>query len=235
MVNQQDEQMQAEILREVADEMKEEQLKKLWKKIGPYVTGLIVSVLVITAGVELYKGYQSRRSLEEAEKLQNALSLIEANDAAAGAEILKNLSETSTRGYRYLAAFHYADYLTEQGPEKYEEAIHTLDTIISDKSAPEPFKNLALFDRILLQSEIGSLNTEEMEKELDKLASKSDAWAPMALEFSAELALRQGDTEKAKARWQQILSMPGVSEEKRARIAQYIAFVDANLKNEAGK
>ena len=235
MVDHQDEQMQAEILREVAEEMKEEQLKKLWKKIGPYVLGLIVAALLVTAGVEFYKGYQSRRSLAEAEQLQEALSLIETDDAASGAEILKTLSETSTRGYRYLAAFHYADYLTEQGPDKYEEAIHTLDKIISDNKAPQPFKNLALFDRILLQNEIGSLNAEEMEKELDKLASKSDAWAPMALEFSAELALRQGDTEKAKKHWQKILSMPNVSEEKRARIAEYISFVEANQKKEAGK
>ena len=222
--------MEAEILREVAEEMKEEQLKKLWKKIGPVVTGLIVLALVITGGVELYKGYQHRRSLEESEQLQTALRLIESDDAATGAEMLKTLSETSSRGYRYLAAFHYADYLAEQGQDKYEEAIRTLDGIISDHDAPEPFKNLALFDRILLQNENGSLNAEEMESELDKLAAKSDAWAPMALEFSADLALRQGNVEKAKSCWQQILGMPGVSEDKRVRIAEYISLMEGNAK-----
>ncbi|MBR1778343.1 MAG: tetratricopeptide repeat protein [Alphaproteobacteria bacterium] len=237
MANQQDEQtpLEAEILREVAEEMKEEQLKQLWKKIGPFVTGVIVLALVVTGGIEFYKSYQNRRSLEESELLQTALSLVETDEAAAGSEMLKTLSETSSRGYRYLAAFHYTDYLVSQGQDKYEEAIHTLDRIISDQKAPQPFKNLALFNRILLQNENGSLNYEEMESELNKLAAKSDAWAPMALEFAAQLALRQGDTEKAKSYWQKILGMSGVSEEKRIRIAEYISFIEGNQKSESGK
>jgi len=236
VAKQQDEQtpIEAEILREVAEEMKEEQLKRLWKKISPVVTGLIILALVITGGIEFYKNYQKRRSLEEAQQLQTALQLIEQDDAAAGSEMLKTLMKTSTRGYRYLAAFHYADSLINQGADKYEEAIHVLNGIISDKDAPQPFKNLALFDRILLQNENNTLNFEEMEAELDKLATKSDAWAPMALEFSADLALRQGDVEKAKSRWQQILSMPGVAEEKRVRIAEYISILE-NKTAEVGK
>ncbi|MBO4520229.1 MAG: tetratricopeptide repeat protein [Alphaproteobacteria bacterium] len=226
--------MEAEILREVAEEMKEEQLKRLWKKISPVVTGLIVLALVITGGVELYKEYQHRRSLEEAQQLQTALQLIENGKDDAGAEILKTLSVTSTRGYRYLAAFHYADYLAGRGKDKYGEAIYVLNEIISDKDAPQPFKNLALFDRILLQNESDTLNYEEMEAELDKLATKSDIWAPMALEFSADLALRQGNVEKAKSRWQQILGMSGVSEEKRVRIAEYISIMNSNA-DKAGK
>ena len=119
MAQQHDEQMEAEILREVAEEMKEEQLKQLWKKISPIVTGLIVFALVVTGGVEFYKEYQRRRSLEESEQLQTALNMIESDDAEAGAETLKKLYETSSRGYRYLAAFHYVDYLVGQGQEKY--------------------------------------------------------------------------------------------------------------------
>ncbi|MBR1945837.1 MAG: tetratricopeptide repeat protein [Alphaproteobacteria bacterium] len=235
MANQLDEQMEAEILREVAEEMKEEQLKRLWKKISPFVTGLIALALIVTGGIEFYKSYQKRRSLEESEQLQTALRLIEADDAETGANMLKTLFETSTRGYRYLAAFHYTDYLIGQGQDKYEEAVHTLDEIISDKKAPQPFKNLALFDKILLQSENGSLNFEEAEAELEKLAAKSDAWAPMALEFSADLALRRGNMEKAKASWQKILGMSGVSEEKRLRIAEYVSFVESKQKAETGK
>lgn len=230
MAQQHDEQMEAEILREVAEEMKEEQLKQLWKKISPIVTGLIVLALVVTGSVEFYKSYQKRRSLEEAEQLQTALRLIESEDAKTGAGMLKTLSETSTRGYRYLAAFHYVDYLTSQGQDKYAEAVDTLNGIVGDSSAPQPFRNLALFDRILLQSENSTLNTETAEAELTGLAARSEAWASLAFEFLADLALRQGDAEKAKAQWQKILAMPGVSEEKRLKIAEYVAFADSGLK-----
>ncbi len=231
MADQNDEKtpLEAEILREVAEEIKEEQLKQLWKKIGPVVIGVIAVVLIVTAGIEFYRYDQQKRALAEAEQLQTALSLIETGEGENGAEILKTLSETSTRGYRYLAAFQYVDYLIGQGNDKYADAIENLDVIINDEQAPQPFKNMALFDKIILRIESGDQNFADMEKELDQLAAKSEAWTPLALEIAADLALRRGDIEKAKARWQQILSMPGVSEAKRLQVSEYISFVNETM------
>ena len=231
MADQKDEKthLEAEILREVAEEIKEEQFKQLWKKIGPAVVGLIIAALVITGGIEFYRHDQKQRALAESEQLQTALSLIESGDAENGAEMLKTLSETSTRGYRYLAAFQYADYLIGLGKDKYGEAVKMLDIVINDKQAPQPFKNMALFDKIILRIESGDQDFAGMEAELDQLAAKSNAWTPLALEIAAELALRRGDVEKAKARWQQILGMSGVSEAKRLQVSEYISFVNETM------
>ncbi len=231
MADQKDEKtpLEAEILREVAEEIKEEQFKQLWKKIGPYVFGLIIAALVITGGIEFYRYDQEKRALAEFEQIRTALNLIETGDAESGADILKSISETSTRGYRYLAAFHYTDYLIGQGKEKYPQAIEMLNTVINDKNAPLPFKNMALFDKIILRIENGDQDFAGMEKELDQLAAKSNAWTPLALEIAAELALRQGDVEKAKSRWQQILGMSGVSEAKRLQVSEYISFVNETM------
>ena len=231
MADQKDEKtpLEAEILREVAEEMKEEQLKALWKKIGPVVTGLIAAALLVTGGIEFYRYRQEQRALAESEQLQTALTLIESGDAENGAEMLKTLSETSTRGYRYLAAFQYADYLIGQGKDKYPQAVETLNTVIEDDRAPQPFRNMALFDKIILRIESGDQDFAGMEAELDQLAAKSNAWTPLALEIAAELALRRGDVEKAKSRWQQILGMPSVSEAKRLQVSEYISFVDETM------
>ena len=86
--------------------------------------------------------------------------------------MLKTLSETSTRGYRYLAAFQYADYLIGLGKDKYGEAVKMLDIVINDKQAPQPFKNMALFDKIILRIESGDQDFAGMEAELDQLAGE---------------------------------------------------------------
>ncbi len=224
--------LEAEILREVAEEIKEEQLKQLWKKISPYLFAVIITALIITGGIEYYRYNQNQRALRESEQFQTALTLIETGKEEQGAEILKTINQTSTLGYRYLAAFHYADYLASQGKEKYPEAIDVLDRVIQDKKAPEPFRNMALFDKILLRIENGDQDFSQMEAQLDHLAAKSDAWSALALEISAELALRQGNVEKAKARWQQILSMPSISEAKRLQVSEYISFVDEKILQE---
>ena len=228
MADQKDEKtpLEAEILREVAEEIKEEQFKLLWKKIGPVVVGLIIATLVITGGIEFYRHDQQQRALAESEQLQTALALIESGDGETGAEMLKTLSETSTRGYRYLAAFQYADYLIGLGKDKYADAIKTLDIVINDKQTPQPFKNMALFDKIILRVESGDQDFAGMENELDQLAAKSNAWTPLALEIAAELALGRGDAENATARWQQILGMSGVSEATRLQVSEYISFVN---------
>ena len=235
MTDQKDEQtpLEAEILREVAEEMQEEQFKKLWKKISPFVTGAIALALLVTAGFEFYRNYDSRRSLEESEQMKTALSLIDSADAEKGAEILKTLTETSTRGYRYIAAFHYADYLVSKGKDRYEEAIHALDRVIADPKAPQPFKNLAFFDKIILQRENGNLDIGQTRDELKKIILKKDPWAAMALEFSAELALREGNIEDAVEDWKEILDMSDIPEDKRARISEYVTFLENNA--ETGK
>lgn len=235
MVDQKDEQtpLEAEILREVAEEMQEEQIKKLWKKISPFVTGAIVLALVVTGGWELYKNYDARRSLEESEQLKTALTLIESDDAEKGAEMLKSLSETSTRGYRYLAAFHYAGYLASKGKDQYEDAVRVLDRVINDGNAPQPLKKFAYFGKIGLLRENGSLDVEKTQEELKKMALKKSPWSATALEFSAELSLSEGNIEDAVETWREILDMPGVSEEKYAMISEYIAFFEN--KAETGK
>lgn len=227
MVDRNDEKtpLEAEILREVAEEIKEERYKALWNKIGPYVVGLIVAVLVATGGYEFYAHTQKQRALAQSEQLQTALAMLDTDDAESGAEILKSLVDSSDRGgYRWLAAFHYADYLI--GQKKFDEAVSALDIVMNDKHAPAPFKNMAVFDKIVLRIENGDKNYADMEKDLDALAAKSDAWTPLALEMAAELALRQNDAEKAKSRWQQILGLSGVSEAKRRQVSEYISFVD---------
>ena len=236
MTDQKDEQtpLEAEILREVAEEMQEEQIKKLWKKISPFVVKAVILALVATGGFEFYKSYEARRSLEESEQLKTALSLIESDEAEKGAEILKTLSETSGRGYRYLASFHYADYLIGRGRDQYEEAIHVLSRIINDNRAPQPFKRMALLDRVILQLENNSADSESLQTELDELIVDGDGlWAATALEISAEMALRQNDVEKALEYWKELMDLTTVPETKRLRVAEYISFAEGNLK--AGK
>ena len=240
MVDRNDEKtpLEAEILREVAEEIKEERYKALWNRIGPYVVGLIVAVLVATGGYEFYAHTQKRIALEQSEQMRTALAMLDTDDAESGAEILKNIAGSSDRGgYRWLAAFHYADYLI--GQKKFDEAVKTLDVVIADGRAPAPFKNMAVFDKIVLRIESGDKDYADMEKDLDALAAKSDAWTPLALEMAAELALRRNDVEKAKSRWRQILGLSGVSEAKRRQLSEYISFMDdaagAKSSGKAGK
>lgn len=236
MVRQDDEAtpLESEILREVAEEMKEEQLKQLWRKYGSVIVGIIVVVLLATGGYEFFKYHQKKTALEESAQLQSALILIDEGKAEEGAEMLKNLRDTSRLGYRYLAALYYADYQLARGPENMGKTIDALDFIIQDKNAPVPVRNVAMFDKIAVELDSGKADYAKLEKELEALFSGDNPWTVLGLEMSANLALRQGNTAKAKARWQQILETPNLPEAKSIQISEYLAFVD-ETENEAAK
>lgn len=226
MVRQDDEAnpLESEILREVAEEMKEEQLKQLWRKYGSVIAGIIIVVLLATGGYEFYRHYQKKTALEESARLQSALILIDEGQGSEGAEMLKELRDTSRLGYRYLAALYYADYQLAQGPDNMGKTIDALNFIIQDEDAPAPVRNVAMFDKIALEIDSGNADYAALEKELETLFSGDNAWTVLGLEMSANLALRQGDMAKAKARWQQILQTPNLPEAKSIQISEYLAF-----------
>mgnify|MGYP003326011406 FL=1 len=56
-----------DLFKEVDEELREERLAKIWKRIGPYVIGILAGVVIITSAVIGYKEY---------DKTQRQLSLI---------------------------------------------------------------------------------------------------------------------------------------------------------------
>lgn len=228
MSNQEDEKspLEAEILREVAEEIKEEELKEFLKKIKPIVTAVIFVVLAFTAGFEFYKHSQKEKSLKESAELLTALTMMQEGQGEEASLILKELSEKSSRGYRYLASFHYVDYLLNQSEEEQIEALEVLERLSQDKKAPAPVRHLALFDKISLQIELGDGDFDAMQEEIDSLLNQSEAWTPLALELSALIALKQGDKQKAVSYWNQIIERPEVSEAKRKKISEFVTFIN---------
>lgn len=218
--------MEAEILREVAEEMKEEQLKQVWKKYSSIFITFVLVAIIGTGGFEFFKYRQEQQASQDANELQTALVLIEDGNGEEGAELLRQLRENSKNGYRYLAALHYVDYLLQLGDET--EAVAGLDYIISDKNTPTPIKNMSLFNKVSIAIDMESPDYTALESDLNILIADDGAWTANSLELAAVIALRQNDTDKAKARLQQMVSMPGLSDARRQRAMENLSLLTKN-------
>ena len=222
--------LEAEILREVAEEMKEEQAKKLWKKIAPWLMSAVVVALAATGGFE-YTQYRSRQQAQaDAAALQDALAAVQSGQIMQGAERLKALRDSSTSGYRSLAGLYYVDTLLKDG--NINGALDGLDFVANDKKAPEALRSLAVLNKVSIAVDGDNPDYDGLNADLDEVLKREDAWTADALELRALIALRQGDAEKAQSCFKQIMALPNANEAKKLRASENLNLLQQKTEAE---
>lgn len=130
----------SELFSEVDEEVRREQLKKLWDR---YSILIIAGALLIIAGVGGWRGYQyveAKKAAEAGAAFEKAVDLAEQNKhAEAEAAFTKLAAETST-GYRTLARLRAA---TEAATRDPQAAVKLYDDIAADRSVSGTEQDLA--------------------------------------------------------------------------------------------
>ncbi len=217
--------LQAEILREVAEEIRDEQYKKLWKKIGPYITAVIIALLAAAAGYEYYKYDKHQTELKESFELQDALVMLRDGNVKDAEASLKDMSQNAKSGYRFLAAMHYAGVLAEQNNS--EEAVAVLNELATNSETPAPLQAVALLNKVALAADLENADYKALTAELAPMTDPNSPWAADALELTALMALRQNDNEKAKAALQSIVGLQNIPDAVRQRASENLTLLNA--------
>ena len=98
----------SEIFDEVNEDVRREQLKKLWDKYSIYIVALAI---LIIAGVGGWRGYQyleAKKAAEAGALFDKAAELSEANKHAEAEAAFADLAAKAPRGYRILARLRTA-------------------------------------------------------------------------------------------------------------------------------
>lgn len=210
--------LESEILREVEEDLRQEELKKLWKKISPFFTTAVVAALIGTGGYEYRQHLIRQQSALESEQLQDALADIENGKTDTALTALKSLRDSSSLGYKWLAALQYADVLAAEN--RPDEAVKALDYIAKDKTAPQSLRSLATLNGVSLSIDAGKPDYAALKSKLAPMIEANNVWTADALELDALIALRQGDAARAKEDYVRITALPKVSDLKRMRATE---------------
>lgn len=210
--------LESEILREVEEDLRQEELKKLWKKISPFFTTAVVAALIGTGGYEYRQHLIRQQSALESEQLQDALADIENGKTDTALTALKSLRDSSSLGYKWLAALQYADVLAAEN--RPDEAVKALDYIAKDKTAPQSLRSLATLNGVSLSIDAGKPDYAALKSKLAPMIEANNVWTADALELDALIALRQGDAACAKEDYVRITALPKVSDLKRMRATE---------------
>ena len=64
-----------DLFKEVDEELREERLAKIWKRIGPYVIGILAGVVIITSAVIGYMEYDKTQRQNWGVEFSQAMNL----------------------------------------------------------------------------------------------------------------------------------------------------------------
>ena len=157
------------LFREVDEEVRQEQYKKLWERYGNHIIALC---LIVVAGVAGYKGWQFwqvRQSEAAGQAYFDALKTAAGGNAEDG---LKQLAAIDHAGFQVLARLRAAGLLGDEG--KTGEAVKAYDAVAADGSADATLRDIARIRAGYLLAD--TMKPEELQTRLASFDADGNPW-----------------------------------------------------------
>jgi hypothetical protein len=190
----------SDIFQEVDEEVRREQLKKLWDRYQNYVIAALVLVVLGVAGWRGYEWWQAKKAAEAGTAFEAAITLSEQGKHADAEAAFSRIAQDSTASYRALARLRAAAELAQTDPKG---AVGLYDQITSDSSVGPVLQDLAAIRAGVLLVDSGSL--AEARARLEPVSGAGHAFRHTARQLLALASWRAGDTTTAK-RWINIIT-----------------------------
>lgn len=121
----------SELFDEVDEDVRRDQLKKLWDQYSIYI---VAAALLLVAAVGGWRGYQyleAKKAAEAGAAFDKAIELAEQNKSAEAEAAFSSLAATAPSGYRMLARLRAAAEVAARDPQA---AVKLYDDISTDRS-----------------------------------------------------------------------------------------------------
>jgi hypothetical protein len=205
---------QDSLLREVEEEIRREQMEKLWQRYSGLIIAAAALLVLAVAG---YKYMETRRmAAEEAAGADymaaETLSDNKKKDEAEAA--YKKIAEQGPPGYASLAKLHLAEAQAKDG--KTADAVATYDALAKDSGADNLLKNFAQLQAASLR--MADADYAEIQNRLTPLAGDDAPFANTARELLGVAAYKAGKYDEARKHLEPLLTDPNVSEAQQERV-----------------
>jgi hypothetical protein len=192
-----------DIFNEVDEEVRREQLQKLWQRYGNYLIGLCVLVVVAVGAWRGYQWWETKQAAQSGAAFEQAVSLAEVGKHQEAEAAFAKLASDGTAGYRVLARLRQA---AELALTDRKAAVGAYDTIAADNSAGQVIQDLAAVRAGILL--VDTAPYSEMRTRLEPLTAGDRTFRHTARELLALSAWKAGDIAAARQWTDMIMSDP---------------------------
>jgi len=209
----------SDIFREVDEEVRREQLKKLWDRYGSYA---MATAVLIVAGIAAWRGYgwwEARRAAEAGAAFESASTLADAGKHSEAEAAFARIVSDGTSSYRHLARVREAAELAHTDAKA---AISVYDKIAADGAVGPVLQDLAGVRAAAILINDGAF--AEAERKLEPLAAGDRTFRHTARELLVLAMWRAGNAAATKRWVDMIMSDAQTPPATRSRVEILIAL-----------
>jgi hypothetical protein len=205
----------SEIFREIDEELRRDNLAKLWRLYGRYVIGVVVVILAIAGGIVAWRNHQLAERQAVSVRYAAAMALLRQGKDAEAAKVFDTVAREGS-GYGKLADFEAADLAAKAGDRK--AAIAAYDRIAASTDFDPELRDVATL--LSVMNSLGDTDPQAQIARLKPLTETGNPWRATALELTAAAQLQAGNKAGALDIYKQLADDPSAPEGVRTRAAE---------------
>jgi hypothetical protein len=212
----------SDIFREIDEELRRDNLLKLWSRYGRYVIMAAVAALVLAGAIAAWRSHQVSQRQAESARYSSALALTREGRDAEALQLFAAISREGG-GYAVLAAFEEAELQAKSGDQK--AATATYDRIAASSEFDREFRDMATLLSVMHALPDG--DPKALIQRLEPLTAANGPWRATALELTAAARLKSGDRAGALELYQKLSDDLSAPQGLRARAAEMAAALSS--------
>jgi hypothetical protein len=216
----------SDVFREVDEEVRREQYKKLWERYQYLIIGVVFLVVVGVGGWRVYEWHQARQAAQFGTQFENAIALADAGKHDEAEKLFARIAADGTPAYRALARMRQAAQLAQIDAAA---ATETYRQISADSNVEQVFRDIASLRAAGLMIDAGSY--VDARKLLEPLAQAGREFRHAARELLALNAWKASDRQGAMKWYAAVLTDSETPASTRARVEMLIALSAADGKS----
>lgn len=214
-----------DIFQEVDEEVRREQLKKLWERYGTLLIALCVLVIAGIGGWQGYNYWQAKKAAETGAAFEQAAILAETGKHKEAEAAFAKIGAEGTAGYRILARLREA---AEMAHTDKAAAVKAYEAITDDKSVGQVMQDLAAVRAGYLM--VDTVSYAQMAAKLEPLTAQDRTFRHSARELLALSAWKGGDASAARKWTDMMMADPATPSGTRSRAEVLSELIAANGK-----
>ena len=182
------------MMREINNEIRREQMAKLWDSYGVYAIIVAALIIVGVGGSQWWESRKIAAAQEAGARYEMALQLTQEGKAEEARQVFEAMAKDSPAGYAALARLHVAGAAAAAGNKA--EAQAAFDAVAADSSIDQLLRDYARLQSVALI--VDTADFTEVQNRLNPLLGDSNAWRQSARELLGLAAYRAGRLDDAR-------------------------------------
>jgi hypothetical protein len=195
------------LLREVDEELRREQMQKIWERYNGIILGAAALIVVGVGGYKFLEGRRIAEAQATGSQFAAALQLSEDKKDEDALKAFNQIAQAGPAGYATLAKLHVAGAHAKAG--RSAEALAAYEAIANTAGADSLLKNFAQLQVASLK--LGDADYSELQNRLMPLAAEGSAFKITARELLGLAAYKAGKFEEARKYFEPLLIDPTAS------------------------